>query len=926
MRKSIPFLLLLFIQIFMAYGQNGDKAMPKNKWFFASDTIKIFEDFTRELTFEDIREKKFTSIEKVSPNVQSRYWYKFFIIDKLETDTILLRFINHDKSEVFIPTKNGYQKYKVGIISKTNFKVRDKAEKFVLKVPTKILDKSKPVYCSRVMITTWGRINKLGKPDIMHLENKDSYYQWLEGFTNEKNDYIFYLGVTAMSFLLFFVGFIVNKSRPFLLYSLYLLTLVIYYANRLPFTVNLWNQIDPDIYYYINQAMRLATTISYYIFIYYFLDVPNRFKTLYKFFKGVVYTMIIYSVFYLIIIIFFPLFVFRYEMIDYFFLLSTLTSITLFILMLTKKPDMVAIITLTGSLLITLGGIVAIYTVDALFLLKAVLVETVIFFGVISYQNRIKESKALKSLVQLNQEKQEKQSLKQLDELKSRFFENISHEFRTPLTLIKAPIDHALQNDAPLMEKDIRMIENNTYRLTTLINDMLSLSKLESRTMSLKLEHRNIRRHLQRIVSQYFSYAKSENISFKTQLISDNIIAEYDAEILERVLGNLISNAFKFTNNNGQVTVRTTIDGSDLKLEVKDNGIGISPDEQEKVFDRFYQINGKDENRPGSGIGLAMVKELVTLHGGTIQLKSAVQEGSLFSVTIPLRSITVDTEENEEMLTQSFRKKEKDVAVNHISNTSNGKRPLVLIAEDNKELREFLREKLSGIYRTKTAENGEAGITLALSKIPDIIISDVMMPKVNGIELCRTLKNNKKTAHIPIILLTAKAAEKDELIGLGTGADDYITKPFNLKKLMLVMDQRLKLRRILIDKYQKETLFQVNPDKLLTVEQEFLSKMRSILEVKLTDSNFKVQQLCDEMGMSRMQLNRKMKEILQDTPSNFLRNERLTLSILLLKDDKLSISEIAYSSGFSSPSHFIKCFKEKYKKTPLEYLQNIDNQ
>ncbi|WP_430907896.1 ATP-binding protein [Maribacter sp. 2-571] len=934
-RRSTKSSLLLFILLPLGhflFAQTvtnttvRSSTLPIHVWHqLEDDQMSILEDVSGELRLKDIETKAFQAFGSLTENLQATYWIKFYLKASSEADTLVVAMMNTDKAQVYIPQKKGYQKTEIGLLSNYTFPIPDKLAKFTLKVPMDQVDFSKPFYLSKFAYTTWSKNHGFrAKIRFMYRNDPDAYLQWISKNTNEDREYLFYLGVVTMSFLLFLAGYVANGSKPFLLYSIYLLTLVIYYFNRLPFVINFWNGLNPDGYYYLNQSLRIATTLTYYIFIYYFLNVPEKFQSLRKLFKVIMYAMLVHGVLYTATIIFFPTFPFRFEMIDYFFLLTTLTSIVLFILMLTKKPDRVAVITLIGSLLITLGGIVAIFSVDALFLLKAVLVETVIFFGVISYQNRVKQNNALQNELELAKEKQEKTALKQLDLVKSRFFENISHEFRTPLTLIKAPITSALQLKETISENDMRMIGNNADRLTTMINDLLSLSKLESGTMRLNLTAQNPKLQLEQLLKQYFSYAQSKDIGFELDLGACNLVAEYDAEILERVTTNLVSNALKFTPTRGKITVTTRLENENLILVVSDNGIGIPLAEQEKIFERFYQVSVKDETRPGSGIGLAMVKEQLNLHKGTILLNSSPDSGSRFTVGLPLKNIRRASEVGTKKSSVAILPSTKNtvpVVTEAPEPKSTSKKPLVLIVEDNPELRSFLSDKLGKTYRTRTAKDGNEGIKKALALLPDIIVSDIMMPHTNGIVLCKTLKSDSRTAHIPIILLTAKSSEKDELIGLGTGADDYITKPFNLQKLQLVMTQRMQLRKLLIQQYKKETLFQLNAEQLVTSEQEFLSKLQKILQLRLTDPSFKVQQLSEEMGMSRMQLNRKINEVIGDTPSNFIRNERLALSQVLLADDKLTVSEVAYSSGFTSPSYFIKCFKDKYGKTPLEYLE-----
>lgn len=910
------FLIFGFVKFSFSQTENRDLL---NKWFYVSDSIKIYEDSTRSLSFKEIKTKKFSTTKNYIPNKESKYWYQLFLKDSLKGDSIAFRFSSIDKSEVFIPTfKDGYKRYEIGLLSKTDSKIIWTSQKYIFGIDYKSVDWSKPLYFSTVFISTLNNNDLDFTPRIMVYNDSKILQNALYNYTFAKDKYYFYLGVTVMSFFLFLIGFLVNKNSSFLIYSIYLLTLVAYYSNRTPLLLNFWNTTVPDGYYYANQFLRLSHMPLYYFFIYCFLNVKSTTIKIANYIKYSIYVMSVFIFGYIIIIISIPFFPLRFALINYYFPITMLNSLIIFFLLLRKKPNMVAKITLIGSIILMLGGAIAIFSGDALFLLKTVLIETIIFFGVISYQNRLSEATIVKNKLSLAREKSEKASLLQLNTIKSRFFENISHEFKTPLTLIKAPVEDALHHKTKLTQKDLELLNNNTDRLNRLINDLLSLSKLESGTLSLQLSRANPITQIKEMAAQYLSYAQSKNIDLQIVLPKKRLSAEYDTDILEKVVANLLSNALKFTNSEGKIILTASIDNEILMLNVEDNGIGISEALKDKIFDRFYQVSEKDESRPGSGIGLSLIKELIHLHKGKITMKSTLGEGSIFSVEIPLADIQPDT---------SIQKTPEDTSKDFISdsldpsNTAiNSDAPLLLIVEDNKELREFLKSRLSYAYRVKLAEDGNKGISKALKYIPDLIISDIMMPNTDGITLCKTLKKNPKTSAIPIVMLTAKATEKDELIGIGIGADAYITKPFNIEILKATLQQLILSRKNLIKRYSGKTLFSPTPENLVTADQDFLERLRKILEQRLVEPGFNIERLSEELGMSRMQLNRRIKEVIGETPTDFLNNEKLELSKILLNDAKLSIKEVAYASGFSSSSYFIKCFRKKFGETPANYI------
>ena len=515
--------------------------------------------------------------------------------------------------------------------------------------------------------------------------------------------------------------------------------------------------------------------------------------------------------------------------------------------------------------------------------------------------------------------------LKQNEKIKSRFFANISHEFRTPLTLILGPLPEMISNGYDSRTKTIlRSIQNNGQRLLKLINQLLDLSRLESGNLVLKPQPGNLDKFLREIVNSFNALAerKSLSVSFVTDM--DHTILEYDVDKLEKVFTNLMSNACKFTHAGGRVDFRVKAKPAGpnmftVSVVVRDNGPGIQDEDKGHIFDRFYQGDNTDNREyEGTGIGLALTKELVELHGGTISLRSESGKGSEFEVLLNLRATAI-----EEVLPDSSTSKSLEPAIVPGTVSRNSKRStraraasrgIVLIIEDNAELSEFLAESFKADYVVKTAPDGQAGVEQALEIIPDLVICDVMMPKMDGYEVCRRLREDTRTDHIPLVLLTARASVESKLTGLRTGADDYVSKPFNVTELQERVNNLITQRRRLRNKYQRV----LRGDDGSGGQNPWLRKVEGIVEDHIEDPDFDVSVFAREAAMSRSQLHRKIKSMTGYSPSRFIRIVKLKRAHALLLSKSGSISEIAFGVGFNNLSYFSKCFSEEYGRLPSE--------
>ena len=543
----------------------------------------------------------------------------------------------------------------------------------------------------------------------------------------------------------------------------------------------------------------------------------------------------------------------------------------------------------------------------------AILMYALIIAGLIRWYFIFREGQ-LKTAQNLAFEKREALRLKEVDEMKDRFFSNITHEFRTPLTLIMTPLEKLLQdNSLPAAAiSTLKTAQRNSKQLLRLINEFLDFSKLNDGHLKLKLSTGELDLFAAGCVQAFEADAKEKNIelSFAARGIAGFYL--FDEEKWEKIITNLLSNALKFTPVKGIVSVSLFSATNDcIQLEVKDNGPGIPADQQQKIFNRFYQVDDSAiRTYGGTGIGLSLVKELTELMQGAIELDSKPGGDTSFLVSIPVKR-AIDTEAEQVA--------DATIIENLVTTTPAQEAPLLLVVEDNDELRSFLVETMCRHYRVIEAGDGLKAWELILQELPDIVISDVMMPGQDGFDLCQTCKADNRTSHIGFMLLTSKAAHEARLKGLGTGADDYITKPFNLQELELRTANLLQLQQKQRAWLQAHLINMDPHEELPAVTDPFLLQLYQEMDAKLDDAELGVDYLCKTMAMSRSTLNRKLKSLLDISANDLIRQYRLQKASHLISSG-LDISTAAYQVGFSSPSYFSQCFKEQYGITPSDYV------
>jgi len=538
----------------------------------------------------------------------------------------------------------------------------------------------------------------------------------------------------------------------------------------------------------------------------------------------------------------------------------------------------------------------------------------------------------------LKMEHLELTKMQEMERLKSNFFANISHEFRTPLTLVLAPLkdlyNDCFQGD---YKTQYRMMIRNAERLLQLINQLLDLSKLDSGNMKLVACQQNLIDFLSPIFSSFDSYVGKRNITYSYVHPPEPIYLYFDADKLEKIVTNLLSNACKFTTD-GSITLSVQVVGPAVEISVSDTGLGIPEEYMNDIFGHFYQVTNHayPVDRGGTGIGLSLVKELVELHKGTIRVNSEVGQGTSFTVSLLVGKDHLETAE----ITQEAQSQwDRDAilwgmeapvdAVDEGASTyasmevADEENPLILLVEDNADMRKYLKQRLRKQYRVIEAVDGSEGKKLAMEKMPDLIISDVLMPKMTGNELCHSLKNNIQTSHIPIILLTAQATSESKIEGLLIGADDYVSKPFLSDELEARVLNLIKSREALRALFANNSKLVLEPKELIItpLDEIFMKKVLESIETNMADSEYRIDTLGKDVCMSRMSLYKKIKALTGQTAVEFVRTIRLKRAAQLLRQQQLTVSEVTYEVGFNDLQYFRICFKKQFGVSPSEYAR-----
>lgn len=503
---------------------------------------------------------------------------------------------------------------------------------------------------------------------------------------------------------------------------------------------------------------------------------------------------------------------------------------------------------------------------------------------------------------------------------KLQFFTNISHELRTPLTLIADPVNYIIHDDNLNSQQRsmLQIVQRNVLVLTQLVSEILDFRKVQNGKMELRLSDFNLAESMKQWIMLFSASAQKKHITISMDA-PDTIMLRADQDKIERICYNLLSNALKYTSEGGEITLMAKEEGGRVMISVADNGCGISSDELPYIFDRFYQA--KNAGR-GTGIGLAIVKAFTELHHGEVSATSIEGKGSTFTIHIPVRQkgeVTNQSTEKIEQLVEPSSAEEVPNQARHIDELIQPyqtDKPEVLIIDDNIDIRTYLRSVLSEKYNVSEAADGKAGLELARKIVPDIVLSDIMMPVMDGLAFCQQLKTDKAISHIPVILLTARSLDEQRAEGYEHGADAYLSKPFSLRLLLSRIDNLIESRKKLNQTWSKG----VEDDEIGNISNEidksFLKQLRKIIQENLANSDLSVEQIGDEIGLSRVQLYRKVKALTGYSPVEIVRKARLTRARHLLQTTERTVSEVAYAVGFSTPSYFSKCYKDEFGENP----------
>jgi signal transduction histidine kinase/DNA-binding response OmpR family regulator len=545
-----------------------------------------------------------------------------------------------------------------------------------------------------------------------------------------------------------------------------------------------------------------------------------------------------------------------------------------------------------------------------------------VILGLLVVRKMIQQREQMKFAIQ--QERQEAIRMHELDMMKIKFFTNVSHEFRTPLTLILTPMEKLLRQVTDVEQKgQFELIQRNGKRLLNLVNQLLDFRKMEVQEIKFSPSEGDVIKFIRETVYSFSDLSEKKHIKLDFHSSLDSLETIFDQDKVEKILFNLLSNAFKFTPEYGSVSVDVVFQDDQnakwLKIRVTDTGIGIPLDKLDKIFDRFFQNElPKSMVNQGSGIGLSITKEFVKIHGGSITVESEQEKGSCFTVMLPVNEIISHAgSPSVETILTPVELEDDPVQLN--LDQSVDQKPLVLLIEDNEDFRFYLKDNLKLTYDIVEARDGKEGFKKALSHFPDLIVSDVMMPEMNGLELCRKIKSDQRVSHIPIILLTARTSEEQRLEGFEIGADDYINKPFNFELLESRIRNLIAQRQKLHVSLSKQAGVKASELNITSLDEKFIQNAIRYVEENVSNADYSVEDLGKELGISRAHFYKKIISLTGKSPLEFIRAIRLQQAAQLLEKSQLTVAEVAYKVGFNNPKYFAKYFKETFHVLPSAY-------
>ena len=898
--------------------------------YLLNDYLRVWEDTTEAVTFETVSSPAFNDLfqpynqVKPLPHRRGVYWGKAIFTNHFKQPGLVKNWFlwTGDGSyiDIFIASQDGSlrEHLKTGELVPAREKKLATGNR-VERAPFSLaMGDTVAVYFRLQLIDQ-------KQPEFKVRLTQDDYLEGAHALEKNREDWLFLgflVAITIFSLMLF----LSTGDKAFLFHSLFLFSAMVFLLDMLgimpdlpvlrdhqkwTFYLNYLSQACWDVFFlqFFRTYMRLENCLPWWdqvlknlirLRIVYFIAVFSFFVSTLN--EGVTDNLSIFYVFaqYLVILVFLAA---LYRLRDpkaYFLILATLFFITGVVV---------------NGCLITIGK-----PINRLFSEGAVVGEILLFSIGLAYRMK-----------QLQEEEKAAQRLKDLDELKNRFYTNITHEFRNPLTVINGMVEQLMKKPAINPERMLQLIRQNSGHLLDLVNRLLNLTKIESGHRRMHPSNGDWVAYLRQLVEFFQPLATQKGITLRFLTQIQSLEMAFDAEIIRQIFTNLLSNAIKFTPENGSITVSVEQSGGKVTAVVSDSGMGIPAADLPHIFERFFQAqNAMHWHGPGTGIGLALTRELVVLTGGTIEVKSKEGSGSTFTVTLPIEHLpeenlalkpTTPATKQEEWKPEIPLEFESLPAVAAIA-----QKELVLVIEDNPHIVQYLRVLLEDTFEVETAFNGKDGIDLALETIPDLIVSDVIMPQMDGFDVLETLKKDTRTSHIPIVLLTALASVKDRIAGLERGADAYLGKPFEGRELLAILNNLLEQRRRFQTFFQKEN--GTPPDELTggdTREDEFLKTLKDMVETNLADEDFGVIQLQRAMAVSRTQLHRKLKALTGMSTTGFINHLRLKKACQLLRNPDLHIGEIAYDTGFKDPNYFTRLFVKFYGKTPTDYRYELAN-
>ncbi|HKK77858.1 MAG TPA: ATP-binding protein [Saprospiraceae bacterium] len=778
--------------------------------------------------------------------------------------------------------------------------------------------------------------NSLGYPPYFNLSARDAdhrYYHQLFAPMNAFN--LFMFGITFITFLYHFLQFLYLRERVFLWFSVWSFFTTLTMAMTAGLVIGAFTQFRFPFWLLIANSI----VYTFWFFGRAFIGTQKKYPVLDKLILGLAFFILAEIILMVLYVLLFdpPVFATRVG-VHYLFLNGyTIINVVLAIVLLFKKDPFARYFgfgALAGSAALVLGIFWAMGLIRINFdpFALALFLQVIIYSFGIAYRRQVLTQQAQLEKLEAQKTRIEMKRIKDLDEIKTRFFANISHEFRTPLALISGPLEQARQkalkeeqSDSVSVEKrSFDIIKKNTHRLNNLVNQLLELSKLESGRIFLSLQRGGLISFIRSILFSFESMAEQKNINLVINLPEENYQAFYDKDKLEKILSNILSNAFKYTPPGGTITTIVDVDERYLSIEVSDTGKGIAREDIKHIFERFYRVEGTEEK--GSGIGLALTKELVELHQGLINVESRKDRGTTFKIKLPItlkglpESNRISTEEQEiersERRSTLFEPVIPTPAGSVQTKNQAEHLPVVLLVEDNVDLQYFISEILEPHYQILTASDGEQGERMAIEHVPDLIISDVMMPKKDGYEMCSSLKRNTKTSHIPIIMLTAKARQEDKIEGLLQGVDSYLVKPFDGNELLLQIKNLVEAREKIWSHFKSMDMLLTDDLEVHSLEDQFIQEVFKTIKANLDNEQFGVEDLVRSLGFSRSQLHRKLKALIGKSANQLIVEIRLNEAHRMLKQKAGTVTEVAFSVGYSNLSYFSKSFKNKFGMLP----------